>query len=130
MTRPLVTYPRVESIVVDFLVGHGVNAAARLPRDWTVRSNPIVVVASDGVPQNGALTPVAIVPVVRLIGWSNSPTEAHDMVMLSVGQMEAHDGSLFTARFDGGGIAAVDPEHGNAQLFSATLRVRVRSVPV
>lgn len=128
--RPLVTFPRVESVVVDFLVGEGFNAAARLPHDWTVRSPAIVVVASDGVPQNGVMTPVAIAPLVRLTAWSDSPTESHDLAMLCVGHMEAHDGSMFTARYDNGGVAAVDPDHGDAQLFSVTLRVRIRSISV
>lgn len=125
--RPLVTYPRVVNVVVDFLTGEGFNAAARLPPTWKPTDSPVIIVASDGTPQNRVAHPVAITPTVRLTAWSDSPTESHDLAMLAAGHMDAHDGSQFTARLDGGGIEAVDPDHGNAQLFAVTLRVRVRS---
>lgn len=129
MSRPTVTYPRAQNVVVDFLLDEGVSAAARLPRSWTKASSPIVVVGVDGT-WSQALSPVALVPTVRLVAWSDSPTRSHDLVMGAAGLMEAHDGELFTARLTSTPIDAVDPEHADAELCAVTLRCRIRSVPL
>lgn len=130
MSRALVTFPRVENLVVDFLVSEDFDAAARLPENWTTASAPVVVVSVDPTPAQDIAAPVAITPTVRLVAWSESPTDSHDLVMAAAGLMEAHDGHQFTARLNTGPLQAIDPDHGNAALCAVTLKVRVRSIPL
>ena len=130
MSRPLVTYPSAVNATVDVLRAVGVNARGSLPADWTTSSTPVITVHLDGGGWLQGLTPIAVVPTVRLVAWSGSPTVSHDLVMLAAGHLEAHDGAQLFARILNGPIEAVDPDHGDARLCAVTLRVRVRSMAV
>src|SRR5690606_32991640 len=103
-----------------------VSVRADLPSNWTPASTPCIVVSVDGTQQVDS--PVSITSVVRLVAWSDSPTEANDLAMLAAGHMET--ATEFTARIATGPVAASDPSHGNARLCAVTLRTRIRSVPV
>ena len=131
MSKPLVTYPRVENVLVDFLeplMAGEATVGAVLPGGWTPQSDPHLSVTVDGTPIDEH--PVVIAPTVRLVGWSASPTEAHDLVMLAHGLLLAHVGAEFDAVPLTGPQPVTDEEHGNAALCAVTCRVRVRSVPV
>lgn len=129
MTRPLVTYPPAVNATVDVLRGAGVEARGSLPASWTTAATPTVTVHLDGTP-NQAMTPAAITPTIRLVGWSGSPTVSHGLVMSAVGILEAHDGTRLTARLLNGPMDATDPDHGDAELCAVTMRCRVRSTPL
>lgn len=128
--KPVATYPRVENVIVDFLeplLAGDATVGAVLPTDWTRAADPHVSVVVDGTPIDDH--PVSISPTVRLVAWSNSPTESHDLVMLAHAYVLAHVGDEFDAVPLTGPQPATDDEHGNAALCAVTCRVRVRSVP-
>lgn len=128
MSRPLVTFPRADVLVIDYLDDLLVEpVSAKLPPNWTGGSPTVLTVSIDGTPIVDP--PFTISPTIRLVAWAAGPTDAHELVMLAAGHLEAHDGELFTARLLNGPIPATDPDHEDAALCAATLRVRVRSQP-
>ena len=131
MSKPLVTYARVENVLVDFLeplLAGEATVGAVLPAAWTPASDPHVSVTVDGTPIDDH--PVSISPTVRLVAWSPSPTDSHDLVMLARAHVLAHVGDEFDAVPLTGPQPATDEEHGNAALCAVTCRVRVRSADV
>jgi hypothetical protein len=130
-----VTYPDAEILAKDYLqdriaeLDEDITVAVGVPDTWTPAHGSHVQVASDGVPREDH--PIALHHTIRLVGWSDSTTEAKRIATLAMGLLAAHpggDGIASTEVFTGP-LPARDPDT-HAELCAVTLRVPVRSTPI
>lgn len=99
------------------------SVALELPAEWTLGSDPVLVVADDGDPMS--MWPTATTPTARVTSWTSGRDRTY---------VHAALGRLLTARIPG--IAAVLPGTGvleardaktRGDLASFTVRVRART---
>lgn len=97
--------------------------ALALPRDWTLQSNPALIVADDGGPMN--MWPVATDPTIRVTSWTAGLETKYAYAALP---------RLLTQRIPG--LAAVLPgaafleardSRTSGDLISFTVRTRART---
>lgn len=128
MTKPTVTWPDVEELVVDHLkpLTPEATVAIGVPTDWRPESTPHVSVSSDGVVAFDGI--VLAQAIVRLVARAATTGDAKKLAARSLGRLAAHPG--------GGGIASVQPLTGplasldpatGAQIAAVTARVNVRA---
>jgi hypothetical protein len=95
-----------------------------LPADWTLGSNPVLMVANDGSPMG--MWPVATMPTIRITSWTSGRNVTYSSAAMA---------RLLTARIPG--IAAVLPgtgileardtkTHGDLAAFTVLTRVRTQ----
>lgn len=129
MTRPLVTYPDVEELIIDHLVD--LDARNNVPPDWTPGSDGdyVLEVHLDGTPRD--LHPIAQQSTVRLVARAGTTSQAKALAL------EAHGRALVGPWPTGitnvqkllGLTTAQDPAT-LAELAAVTVRVTVRSIPI
>ena len=99
------------------------KVALELPADWSLGSNPVLVIADDGDPLG--MWPVATSPTIRGTSWTSGRDRTY---------VHAALGRLLTARIPG--IAAILPGTGvldardsktRGDLSSFTVRARART---
>jgi hypothetical protein len=99
------------------------SVALELPANWSVGSNPVLVVADDGGPLN--YWPTATEPTIRVTSWTSGRQPKYAYAAMT---------RLLTARIPGvaaalpgsGFIEARDPDNGG-DLVSFTVATRVRT---
>lgn len=130
MTRPLVTFPDAERLVVDHLTPLlTADVGVAVPKDWKPTSTPHVQVAWDGTPQVDRF--IAQHPTIRLTARAATPTAAKALAQ----QASAHaiagpwPAGITNVTPLTGPFPARDPQT-KAELASVTLRVTVRSTPL
>ena len=138
MTRPQVTYPDVERIVVDLLAASmpaPTTVGVNLPADWTAGgSDPHIQVSWDGTP--GDNHPITLATTIRLVAWTDSKTTAKALAMEAHGRLLSYSGGddavvgLVNILPLTGPLNASDPDHLNAELCSVTVRATVISTPL
>lgn len=135
MTKPAVTFPDVELLVVDYLDANlaaptsGVTIGRKLPPGWTTAGPDHLQILSDGTPTLNH--PVTASTTIRLLAWSSSPTDAKALTRIAQGVLCAHPGGdgVVNVRALTGEQPGFDPEH-QAALAASTCRVTVRSIPI
>lgn len=127
MSRPLVTYPDAERLVVDLLTadltGETCTIGIGIPADWTADSDPHLQVALDGTPIDEH--PIRQLATVRVTAWARNPTAAKTLAQLAHGHLLTH----FEISRLTGLLRASDEDH-QAELASFTVRASVRSTPI
>lgn len=127
------TYPDVVKASIDYLAANlsahesDTTVGAVLPRDWTVRSDPHLLVSTDGTPR--IEHPIVAFSTIRLVAWSDAPTTSRRIVLAATAVLAAHPGGedIVHVRPSTGPLMATDIEHHNAELAAATCTVTVRA---
>lgn len=125
MTRPAVTYPDPERLIVDLLTDEldDVTVGVDLPAAWTPRSAPHVQVAWDGTP--AGRHPITLGATIRVVAWAATKTAAKALALEAHGRLCAYTGGiagLVNVLPLTGPLTAVDPDHDHAELFIAGQR--------
>lgn len=127
MTRPLVTYPDAERLVVDLLAADLAEETCTIgigvPTDWTADDDPHLQVALDGTPADEH--PIRQVATIRVTAWARNPSDAKTLAQLAHGHLLTH----FEISRLTGLLRARDEDH-QAELASFTVRASVRSTPI
>lgn len=136
MTKPLVTYPDVEALVVAYLAAEvpaydgptdHPTVSGDLPSEWTAATPSHLQVAKDGTFTDDH--PIAVHATIRVTAWSQRATRADELANLVFGLLCAHPGTggISAVRPLTGPLPARDTEHLDAELCSITVDVAVRS---
>jgi len=126
MSKPEVTYPDAEHVVVDYLTGmlDGATVGVDVPDDHTRTSPAHLQVTVDGV----TLThPIQASALVRLTAWAPSRTGAKQLCGLALGLLLGQQ--EWPTQPVSGPIPTRDPDTGT-ELATAALRIGLRSVPI
>ncbi len=125
-----VTYPDPEVALVDLLEqlldDEDCTVSVGVPDDWTPSTGNHVEVALDGTPVERH--PIAIMPTLRVVAHTATPSEAKRLALLCQGLLLAHPGGdpVGSIRPGTGLLVARDPDT-RAELASFTVRTTLRS---
>lgn len=135
MSKPAVTYPDVENLVVDYLTDEldaqlsDATVAIGVPGDWHRSDPPHLQVSLDGTP--AVDHPISERATVRLTAYADTTSASKALVNLACGLLCAHPGGdeIAATHKLTGVLPAHDDETG-AELASVTVAVTVRSTPI
>ena len=116
-------------LIADWLQAQAVTAHPNLsvdhelPADWTLGSDPFLMVADDGDPMKA--WPVATQPTIRITSWTSGRdrTYAHWAMGLLLGSRIPGVAALLP----GTGVIEARDERTRGDLASFTVRLRVRT---